>query len=108
MNDSVKQELLEETINSFIKKRGLKPENIIVRTREVEGEGRLTGAEEILCSICYGVIASAIWDGIKWVWENYDHICPGAPSPAPQEPSHPSTCPMCHEQLVPGKVHYCK
>jgi len=100
-----KDELLEKAIDSHLPDTGLSRDDILIWIRPMEGDGRPVGAAEILCQICAGVIACAIWDGIKWVWENYPHNC--SEPPEPEEPP-PQTCPRCHVQLKPGKPHYCK
>jgi len=105
MNEFSKQDLLEKAVNDFIKNEDLKAENIIVRIQKTN-DGRPIGPTEIFCIICLNLISSAIWDGVKWVWTHYDHSC-SAPPPPPQE-LNPRTCYLCHEKLIPGKIHYCK
>lgn len=100
-----KQELFERDVAHFLETKNLDKNKITIQT--VPSKGR--GATEMFCSICGGIIASAIWDGIKWVWTHYSHSCSPPNPPKPPEPTPtPECCPICGAQLVPGKKHFCE
>ena len=104
-----KQDLLDKDLATFLEKNGIDRSQVTVRPMAK----KITGTE-ILCAICCSVIASAIWDGIKWVWTRYSHSCSGTSAPTPPKPSNPeppeepSCCALCGEQIRPGKKHNCK
>lgn len=102
------EKLFEKELTEFLRKKKIDKNDISITTSTTKQKG----IKEIVCAICLNVIASAIWDGIKWVWTYYTHECkPPQPQPNPTPPPippAPACCPLCGEQLVPGKKHYCK
>jgi len=83
--DSAQQKLLDEGVDSLIKKFALKEEGVIIKDAAEAGETR--GAKEAICALCLTVIGTAIWDGIKWLWTYFEHNC--SPPPPPPPPPHP-------------------
>jgi hypothetical protein len=83
--------------------RGEAPEYLYVKPGMVPGE-RGMSCRDIACAICLAIVANACWDGIKWSVTSFPHTCSSPPPPPPQ----PKTCPLCHEQIFPGKPHHCK
>ena len=79
------QELFDQDMRTYLEANNIDPRNIIVTTPSTK---QVALVEKCLkCDICRQVIASAIWDGIKWIWTYLSHDCSSPKPPKPPEPT---------------------
>ena len=100
-----KEELLESDLRQYCETYNIARRTITIKTSSTKAASPIV--KEIICELCKQIIATAIWDGIKWVWEYLTHNdCPPKPDPIPDP--IPECCQICGAQLIPGKKHECE